>query len=152
MELQGQVNGHTALKILRSIWQQCLMITWKKILDIHDCKRVAKGQDMHTVPPCSPHTEDFMNQQGLTLWLDQLMQMTKLWKQGTQYKNLCQSYTGTLKIRFTNSYFWKQYPIKKVWLINLLFMCSICDLITLDLNTSYEKTVFMYFTCNSVLL
>jgi hypothetical protein len=58
------------------------MIRWKKILDIPDCKRVVKEhkdqevQDMQTVTPCPPPTEDFLNWQGLTL--DQLMQIIKL--------------------------------------------------------------------------
>jgi len=61
------------------------MIRWKKILDIPECMRVVKEQeedqevqDMNTVTPRLPPTEDFLNWQGLTLTLDQVMQMIKL--------------------------------------------------------------------------
>jgi hypothetical protein len=61
------------------------MIMWKKILDIPDCKRVVKeqeedqeGQDMQTVTPRPPPTEDFLNWKVLTPTLDQVMQMIKL--------------------------------------------------------------------------
>ena len=156
---QVKWNVHTTLKILWwAVGQQWLMIMWK-ILDIPDCKRVVKEQeeeqewqDMQILTP-RPPTEDFLNWKVLTLILDQVMQVIKLWKQWTLYKNLCQSYVRTGKIRFTNSYFWKQYPnTENSDSHKLLSKCSICDLFTLDLNTFYEKLVFTYTTHNSVLL
>jgi hypothetical protein len=57
---------------------------WKKNLDVTECKRVVKeqedqeGQNMQIVTPCPPPTEGFLNRQGLTPILDQVMQMIKL--------------------------------------------------------------------------
>jgi hypothetical protein len=47
-----------------------------------------EGQDMQTVTPCPPPTESFLNWQVLTLTLDQVMHMIKLWKQWTLQESL----------------------------------------------------------------